>query len=222
MKIPSREALAAQLQRVRPADGLRLPAPQVQPQVQGGQPSLTFPLSEGHSGGQCLLQSSSWVGRAFVRPAAQFDFFCPILLPPLSLSRCWSLINIWHPKLYLSFCFWKNEPATEKHLVLCRSVVSSYRRSVHNMLNSKWLYFPKDFYTPAQSCMVRLRMSERSIHFFGQVDEDLRKVMGQPHHSHFSVNVEFEHLKLVSLKPPQCTYPPWSLWTHTPVQIYCL
>lgn len=111
MKIRSKEALAAQLQRVKPADGLQLPAPQVQPQVQGGQPGLTFPLSEGHFGGQI----SPWIGQAFIRPAAQFDFFCPILLPPLSLSRYRSLINIWHPKLYLSFCFWKNQPATEKY-----------------------------------------------------------------------------------------------------------
>lgn len=103
--------------------------------------------SKHHSGEQCLLQVSPWVGQVFARPASWFDF-CLILLPPLSLGRYWSLINIWHPKHCLSFCFWRTQPVKERHYVLCTSEVSSYRRFVQtNMLNYNFIA-PKIFTRP--------------------------------------------------------------------------
>lgn len=30
----------------------------------------------------------------------------------ITLSRCWSLINNWHPELYLRICFWRTQPET--------------------------------------------------------------------------------------------------------------
>lgn len=49
------------------------------------------------------------VGGCFARPAEQFDFLYPILLPPSSFHRYLSLINILHPKLCLSLCFWRSQ-----------------------------------------------------------------------------------------------------------------
>lgn len=49
------------------------------------------------------------VGGCFARPAEQFDFLYPILLPPSSFHRYLSLINILHPKLCLSLCFWRTQ-----------------------------------------------------------------------------------------------------------------
>lgn len=54
--------------------------------------------------GQCspLPSPSGWQG--FVGAALQPEFFLfPVLLP--HFHRCWSLINILHPKLLLSVCF---------------------------------------------------------------------------------------------------------------------
>lgn len=56
-----------------------------------------------YSGRQVLLMSSLQGWQRFVRPLSRFNiFFHPILLPPSSYPRCWSLINILHPKFPLS------------------------------------------------------------------------------------------------------------------------
>lgn len=52
------------------------------------------------------------VGGCIARPAGQFDFLYPILLPPSSFHRCSSLINILHSKPGLSVCFWRTQSAT--------------------------------------------------------------------------------------------------------------
>lgn len=48
-----------------------------------------------------------------VGPAVQFGLLYPVQLPPSSFHRCLSLINILNPKLSLSVCFWRTEPAKE-------------------------------------------------------------------------------------------------------------
>lgn len=57
-----------------------------------------------------------WVGKCLVKPASLFNFsLCTHLDPPLSLHRCWFLINITpnlHPKLHLSICLWSTQSAT--------------------------------------------------------------------------------------------------------------
>lgn len=72
-----------------------------------------------------------------------------LLLPNLASSPVpWQVlisINIWHPKLCFSFCFWRTQFITERHWVLYRSVVSSYGRFANTNMSNHNFTAPKTF-----------------------------------------------------------------------------
>ena len=53
------------------------------------------------------------LGQGFAGLAMQADIsLCPVLLPPSSFDKCWSLVNILNPKLHFSACFWRPQLVT--------------------------------------------------------------------------------------------------------------
>lgn len=67
-------------------------------------------------------------GGSAVSPVAQLHvFLCAILLPPSSFHRCWSLLNLVHPKLPLSICFQRTRPASGGYHInkRCRKTLAS-------------------------------------------------------------------------------------------------
>lgn len=68
---------------------------------------------------QCFLLRSLPGEQGFVNSVSQLNFSLrPILLPPLSLHRCWSLINTLHPKLLHHInCLHAIQPTTYVYFV---------------------------------------------------------------------------------------------------------
>lgn len=71
----------------------------------------TFCSKEKNYHGQFLFQDSYQVGWGCGTWIAVWFILCPILLPPLSFHRCWSLTSIFHPKLF-SVCFQRTQHKT--------------------------------------------------------------------------------------------------------------